>query len=600
MILSMAQDIRVVIIKLADRLHNMRTLEYLHPEKAKSVALETKEVYAPLAHRFGIATLKWELEDLSLKILDPPSYRMLVQKVTDRREEREKYIRKVTIPLKQKLEEVGIKGEVTGRAKSIYSIYRKMKRRNKPFEEIFDLLAVRIVVNKVDECYFALGIIHTLFTPVHDQFTDYIATPKLNMYQSLHTTVVGPEGKMIEIQIRTNYMHRVAEIGIAAHWKYKEGRISENDLDRYSTWLREIVDWQKDTLEPEEYMDILKTNLFISEVFVFTPKGDLLKLPIGSTPVDFAFAVHTDIGMHCIGAKVNGRIVPLNTKLKSGDSIEIITSANQHPHQDWIKFAKTSKAKNKINKWLKETQFQEAMKLGEEILKKGLRQYKIEASKERLKKVAKEIGKPSLQTLYAELGHGDASLQKVIECLDPEKLLYSRKGKKQNIFKRFVSKASGSNKGIRVQGIDNLLIGFAQCCQPIPGDSIVGFITKGRGIVIHRRDCTNALNLMEIQDRNIEVEWDVDESSSFMVQLRILAEDRNDFLKDVAESLSSMDTNITKVNMNTENSVIITYMVVDVKNLSHLSRVIRKIFHLKGIISVERVTEFENVEEKSL
>jgi len=592
MIFSMAQDLRVIMIKFADRLHNMRTIEYLPQKKAERIALETREVYAPLAHRFGIARIKWELEDLSLKVLDPPAYKELETKVADRREEREQVIRRVVAPIKKELLKNGIQAEVEGRAKALYSIYRKMKNRYKSFEEIYDLLAIRVIVKKVDECYFALGVVHTLFTPVHDRFKDFIATPKLNMYQSLHTTVIGPDGKMVEIQVRTETMHRVAEIGIAAHWKYKEGRKSDDELDRYSAWLREMIDWQKETMDPEEYLDILKTDLFISEVFVFTPKGDLFKMPIGSTPVDFAFAIHTDIGLHCIGAKVNGRIVPLNTKLKSGDLVEIITSTKQSPHQDWITFVKTSKAKSKIKKWFKEAQFEEAVRLGEEILAKGLKRYRIRRTKDQLQKIAVKMGKSSLKKLYAALGQGELSLYKVVEGLAPEKAR-SHVKEKGNIFNRLVSQARGSAKGIRVQGMDHLLIRFAQCCHPIPGDSIIGFITKGRGIVVHRRSCMNVLKLMETPERNIEVAWDVDGDKSFVVQLRILATGRKDFLKDVAESVSSMETNILKVDMNTENSLITSHILLEVKDLSHLTRIMRRLYRIKGILSVERGREVE-------
>ncbi len=592
MIFSMAQDLRVIMIKFADRLHNMRTIEYLPQKKAERIALETREVYAPLAHRFGIARIKWELEDLSLKVLDPPAYKELETKVADRREEREQVIRRVVAPIKKELLKNGIQAEVEGRAKALYSIYRKMKNRYKSFEEIYDLLAIRVIVKKVDECYFALGVVHTLFTPVHDRFKDFIATPKLNMYQSLHTTVIGPDGKMVEIQVRTETMHRVAEIGIAAHWKYKEGRKSDDELDRYSAWLREMIDWQKETMDPEEYLDILKTDLFISEVFVFTPKGDLFKMPIGSTPVDFAFAIHTDIGLHCIGAKVNGRIVPLNTKLKSGDLVEIITSTKQSPHQDWITFVKTSKAKSKIKKWFKEAQFEEAVRLGEEILAKGLKRYRIRRTKDQLQKIAVKMGKSSLKKLYAALGQGELSLYKVVEGLAPEKAR-SHVKEKGNIFNRLVSQARGSAKGIRVQGMDHLLIRFAQCCHPVPGDSIIGFVTKGRGIVVHRRSCINALKLMETPERNIEVAWDVDGDKSFVVQLRILATGRKDFLKDVAESVSSMETNILKVDMNTENSLITSHILLEVKDLSHLTRIMRRLYRIKGILSVERGREVE-------
>jgi GTP pyrophosphokinase len=588
MIFSMAQDLRVIMIKFADRLHNMRTIEFLSPKKAKRIALETREVYAPLAHRFGIARIKWELEDLSLKVLDPAAYDELDKKVAERREAREKYIRKITRPIKRELLKNDIEARVTGRAKHLHSIYRKIRQKHKSFEEVYDLLAIRIIVSKVDDCYFVLGLIHTMFTPVHDRFKDFIATPKLNMYQSLHTTVVGPEGRMVEIQVRTEEMHRIAEIGIAAHWKYKEKRRAEDELDRYSSWLREMVDWHKDTLDPEEYLDILKTDLFISEVFIFTPKGDLLKMPIGSTPVDFAFAVHTDIGLHCIGAKVNGRIVPLNSKLKSGDSVEILTSVNQRPHMDWITFVKTSKAKSKIKKWLKEAQLQEAVKLGEELLNKGLTKYKIRHTKKQLQKLALDMGKTSLEQLYTGLGQGKISLKKIVEKLDPEKEWSKAEDRKNNLFERFVSRARGSAKGIRVQGIDHLLIRFAQCCHPVPGDPILGFITKGRGIVIHRRDCINAMKLMEVPDRITDVAWDTEGEGAFMVQLRLLAAGRRDFLKDIGESLSTMDTNILKVDMNTDNSIVTSYIILEVKDLSHLTRIIRRLHRVKGIISVER------------
>ena len=593
MVVSMANDLRVILIKFADRLHNMRTLEYLPGKKVERIAVETREVYAPLAHRFGIAKIKWELEDLSLKVLEPETYDDLAKKVAESREQREKYIRKIATPIKRELAKNNIKAEIRGRAKSLYSIYRKMVGRNVPFEEIFDLLALRIIVDKVDECYFALGAVHTLFTPVHDRFKDYIATPKLNMYQSLHTTVIGPEGKMVEIQVRTQEMHRIAEIGIAAHWKYKEGRSTEDELDQYSAWLREMVDMQKDTLDPEEYLDILKTDLFRAEVFVFSPKGDLFKLPIDATPVDFAFAVHTDVGLHCIGAKVNGRIVALNTKLKNGDSIEIITSSNQRPHQDWITFVKTSKAKSKIKKWIKDARFEEAVKLGEEMLVRGLKQYRIRKTKDQLQKIAKQMEKPNIGQLYAELGQGDLSLHKVLQVIAPEKDVRKDEDDKDGLFQRFVSKARGSVKGVRVQGMDNLLIRFAQCCHPVPGDPIMGFITKGRGIMVHRRDCINALKLMETPERNIDVAWDVEGEEAFMVQLRILASSRKDFLKDVAESLSTMRTNIIKIDMNTENAVITAFLVLEVNDLSHLTKVIRQLYRIKSILSVERSNEFE-------
>jgi GTP pyrophosphokinase len=588
MIFSMSKDLRVILIKFADRLNNMRTLEYLPAKKAERIALETREIYAPLAHRFGMARIKWELEDLALKTLEREAYDDLNRKILDRSQESDRYIRKTSEPILLELRHEKIQAEITGRCKSLYSIYRKMKERQKPFEEIYDILAIRIIVDDIDQCYFALGVVHKLYTPVHDRFKDYIATPKLNMYQSLHTTVIGPEGRMMEIQIRTREMHRIAEIGIAAHWRYKEGKRSEDELDRYSAWLREMIDWQKDTLDPQEYLDILKTDLFRSEIFVFTPKGDLLKLPQGSTPVDFAFAVHTDIGFHCIGAKVNNRIVSLNTTLANGDSVEIITSTHQRPHQDWLTFAKTSKAKSRIKQWLKEAQYQEAIRLGEEILASGLKRYKIHASSKDLRQVAQKMGKPSLDTLYADLGQGDIALQKLLESLVPDRDFNAIETKSASLFEKFVSRARGSARGIRVQGMDHFLIRFAKCCHPVPGDPIVGFITRGRGIVVHRRDCTNGVRIVESPERIIEVSWDVDHQDAFLVQLRLLATGRKDFLKDVAEALVSMNTNIVKMDMRTENALIDSYLILEVKDLSQLTKVIRRLNGLKGVLSVNR------------
>ncbi len=588
MIFSMSKDLRVILIKFADRLNNMRTLEFLPAKKAERIALETREIYAPLAHRFGMAKIKWELEDLSLKTLDRQAYEDLSRKISDRSEESDRYIRKTLLPIRRELLHEGIHAEINGRCKSLYSIYRKMKERVKPFEEIYDLLAIRILVDDIDQCYFALGVVHKLYTPVHDRFKDYIATPKLNMYQSLHTTVIGPQGKMVEIQIRTREMHKVAEIGIAAHWKYKEGKKSEDELDRYSAWLREMIDWQKDTLDPREYLDILKTDLFRTEIFVFTPKGDLQKLPQGSTPVDFAFAVHTDIGVHCIGAKVNNRIVSLNTQLKSGDSVEIITSAHQRPHQDWLTFVKTSKAKSRIKQWLKEAQFEEAVKLGEEILSNGLKRYKIKASLKELRLTAQKMGMPSLESLYADLGQGEVSMQKILEVIAPERNLDVLEPQSKTIFEKFLSRARGSARGVRVQGMDHLLIRFAKCCHPVPGDPIIGFITKGRGIVVHRRDCLNGIRLIEAPERVIEVSWDVDSEGAFLVQLRLLATGRKDFLKDVAESLVSMNTNIVKMDMRNENALIDSFLILEVTDLTHLTRIIRKLHAIKGVISVNR------------
>ncbi len=588
MIFSMAKDLRVIIIKLSDRLHNMRTLEHLPKKKAYRIALETKEVYAPLAHRFGIARIKWELDDLAFKALEPAEYTSIARQINERREAREAYIRRVVEPIQNALDKHGVEAKVMGRAKTLSSIHKKMVNRDKPIEEIYDILAIRVIVSKVDDCYYALGILHTLFTPVQERFKDYIATPKSNMYQSLHTTVIGPEGRMVEIQVRTEEMHRIAEIGIAAHWKYKEQKIKEDELDRYSAWVREMIDWHQEQLNPEEYLDFLKTDLFTNEVFVFTPRGDLLKLPAGSTPVDFAFAVHTDIGMQCIGAKINGRIVGLNYKLHNGDSVEIITSQSQRPSRDWLTFVRTSKAKSKIKHWIKETLSQEAEKLGEEILSRELKKYHVRLNKTKLEEIAKEWKGLSLERLYVALGHGEISFQRLLEKIDPDKFSVEKTGKQKSLIDRFVTRARSSARGVRVQGEDNLVIGFANCCHPVPGDPIIGYISKGRGIVVHRRDCRNALALLSNQERMIDVSWDLAGNHHYLVQLKILSDIRKDFLMNVGEIISSLDANIIKAEMNTENGIITSFLIIEVKDLTHLTRIIRRLLNNKGVLSVER------------
>jgi GTP pyrophosphokinase len=585
MIISMVRDIRVILIKFADRLHNMRTIEFLPKKKQERIAIETRDVYAPLAHRLGIAKIKWELEDLTLKTLEPDVYWELVRNIANKREERERYIRKVANPIRRELREAKIKARIYGRPKHFFSIYGKMKTRQLPFEQIYDLLAIRIIVQKVEECYFVLGIVHNLYTPVHERFKDYIATPKLNFYQSLHTTIVGPEGKKIEIQIRTEDMHRTAEEGIAAHWLYKEGKTKEDELDKHLSWLKQVLESQQET-EPSEFMENLRIELFQDEVFVFTPKGDLFKLPLGSTCVDFAFAVHTDIGYHCIGAKVNGKIVPLNYKLKSGDSVEIITSPNQKPNPDWIKSVKTSKARSKIKRWLKESFFEESLKLGEEIVSKQFKRYSIKRDKVDLDEIAQALNFQSAQQLLVSIGRGDTSIQTVINRIAPEKHPEVRDG---SLIKKFISIARSKANGVRVQGINNLMIGFGGCCQPVPGDNIMGFITKGRGIVVHRTDCKNILNLLENPERTIEVEWDVDKDKHFMVRLQMLGEDRKHFLRDISESISQTETNIVSIEMKAEDAIVQSNIILEVRNLQHLTRVMKKISQVKGVLSVERL-----------
>ncbi len=586
MLLSMVKDIRVILIKFADRLHNMRTLEFLPEKKRQRIAVETREIYAPLAHRLGVAKMKWELEDLAFKTLSANDYWELVQKITEKRTEREAYIRRITAPIRRELKAAGVIAKITGRPKHFYSIHQKMNGRDKPFEEVFDLLAIRIIVRRMEECYFTLGIVHSLFTPVQERFKDYIATPKTNMYQSLHTTVISEGGKMIEIQIRTEEMHHMAEVGVAAHWRYKEGKAKDDELDKQLVWLRQMLEWQHDIKDPQEFMENLRIDLFQDEVFVFTPKGDLIKLPVGSTPVDFAFAVHTDIGYHCIGAKINGRIVPLNHKLKSGDAVEIITSGNQKPNPDWMRSVRTSKARSKIKRWVKESMVEQSQKLGEEILQRSFKRMRLNKSPHELAEIARTFGLSDELHLYSAVGRGDISAQSVLRKLVPE---HQAQPENESILKKFLSKARGASKGVRVQGLDNLLITFGKCCQPVPGDRIMGFLTHGRGVVVHRTDCKNTLQLMQNAERVIEVNWDVEPDKHFMVCLHLMGEDRKNFLRDVSEAIAHSDTNIVRIEMRAENSLVHSNIIVEVKNLHHLTQVISKIGKVSGVFSIERM-----------
>lgn len=587
MLLSMVNDIRVIMIKFGDRLHNMRTIKFLPPKKQEIIARETLEVYAPLAHRLGIAKVRWELEDLSFKVLDSEAYRDIVEKVQEKKSERDAYVERIKQPLIKELEKAGINAQIQGRAKSFYSIYNKIRKRGVPFEEMYDLFAIRILVERVEDCYHTLGIVHTLFHPVPERFKDYIANPKLNGYQSIHTTVVGPGGRALEIQIRTHQMHRTSEIGIASHWRYKEGKTKEEKIDRELDWLRTILEFQEDSEDPRELLESLKIDLFQDEVFVFTPKGDLLKLPLNATPIDFAFAVHTSIGMRCLGAKINGKIVPLNTSLKSGDSIEIITSSSQHPHPDWIKYVKTAKARGHIKRWSKILLTEQSKKLGEELLTKELKSLKYKETDGALTRVAQELGFHELNSLYSSIGHGDTPVKTVIKKLIPEvpeeKFEVTAQGK---IYK----KLGGSPHGVRVQGMDNLLINFGKCCRPVPGDEIVGFLTRGKGVTIHRANCNNLLHLMEEPERSIDVEWDVPQGKFFLVGIRVLGEDRRNFLRDLADAISSNDVNILNGTLSVEGSIVCNNFLLEIKSTDHLTEIMRNIIKIKGVISVDRLS----------
>lgn len=579
MLLSMVEDIRVILVKFADRLHNMRTLDALGPDQQQRISHETIEVYAPLAHRLGVARIRWELEDRSLKFLEPDSYAEIRDKVAMRREEREALIDEFKQPLLVELGRNDITAEITGRAKNFFSIFNKMRSRKKPFEEIYDLTAVRIMVDNVRECYHTLGLVHTLYRPHPDRFKDYIATPKTNMYQSLHTTVVGPRGMPVEVQIRTWEMHHTAEIGIAAHWRYKGGAGEHGELDQQMAWLRRVLDWQRDSTDPVEFMEDLKIELFQDEIFVFTPKGDLHQLPKAASPIDFAFAIHTDIGLHCLTAKVNGQIVPLSAALDSGDSVNIITSPHQRPSQSWLELVKTAKARLAIRRWLKEEHFSQSVRLGQEILERELKRYRHRLGPEALTELATELELADSEHLYAGIGTGDLSVSRIVNRLMPDQP------------KRRVRPLFRDRRGIRIQGMHDMMIQFGKCCTPIPGDSIIGLITRGRGLSVHRTDCPNIADLAEDPARMTPVTWDLEEEQAFTVQLRVHGNDRKFFLSDITRIISETGANIVGCTTRTLAHLAEDTFWVDVNNTRQLHGLVKKLRSVKGVTEVQRVDE---------
>jgi len=589
LLLSMADDARVILIKLADRLHNMRTLEHLPREKQRRVALETREIYAPLAHRLGMAQVKWELEDLAFKFLEPEEYEELRTLVQARRKERERQILEMQRPIKELLDKSGIPAEVTGRPKHLWSIHRKIQKRGKPYEEIYDLMAMRVVTDSVQNCYAALGLIHSNWTPIQERFHDYIATPKSNMYRSIHTTVFGPGGRRYEIQIRSEEMHRTAEDGIAAHWRYKEGEERKSDeVDEALSWFRQVLEWQQEASEPEEFMEFLRMDLFLGEIFVFTPKGEVKQLPVGASPIDFAFAVHTEVGLRCAGAKVNGRIAPLSRELKNGDTIEILTSPRQSPSRDWLAFAKTPRARGRIRHWIRQEEHEQSVRLGREFLEREMRKRRISLPAEaELARAADALDLTDWEHVLAGLGRGDLGPSAVL------RVLFEEPGQEVRVptpspLRKLADRLRRAQPGVRIHGLDNLMVRYSQCCQPVPGDDVTGYITVGRGVSIHRTDCPNVLGLSQDPDRRVEIEWTAEEGERFMVKLYTRGTDRRGLLSDIARAISDTGTNIQHADIRAAHDGMLGEFVVEVRDLDHLRKVMKGVGQVKGILSVER------------
>ena len=597
MVLSMADDIRVVLIKLADRLHNMRTLEHLGKAKREEIAQETLEIYAPLANRLGIGWIKNELEDLCLKHLKPDVYETLQVRVAKRDEDRHQYIEEVIQLVDKAMRENGLPGEVYGRPKHLYGIYQKMNKQSITFEEVYDLTALRIVTDTKMNCYALVGVIHSLWRPVPGRFKDYIAIPKSNLYQSLHTTVVGPKGEHVEFQIRTEDMHRVAEYGIAAHWKYKEqGRVGERDSKAFG-WLHQFVEWHQDLPDNRQFMDSVKLDLFHDVVYVFTPKGIVKELPKGSTPVDFAYAIHTEVGDHCVGAKVDGKIVPLKHQLTSGDTVEILTSATQTPHKDWLKFVRTSRAKTKIKHWIKIEEQKRSIEIGRRLLESEFRRHGMAPAKmlksDELLDSARESGFETIDELTAAVGFGRVATAQVIEKLKgPDSNADRAVQERPAVSKRITGKHD--EKGVKVKGARDLLMQLSRCCNPVPGDRILGYITRGRGLTIHTVDCPNLEALDYDRDRLVEVEWDASTPSTHAVKVSVMAVDKTGVLANVSSAIAECRANISRAEITTrEDRKAVLDFIVEVSDTNHLEQVLKAVERVDGVITARRVRAWQ-------
>ncbi len=589
LLLSIAKDARVIIIKLADRLHNMRTLDHLPEEKRRRIAQETRDLYAPLSHRFGMARVRWELEDLAFKHIESKEYKTLAKTVAQRRAARETLISDLAEPLSVQLKDAGINNvDVTGRPKHLWSIYKKMKKWDKPYEEIYDLLAIRVLVDSVPDCYHALGVIHDRSTPLQERIKDYIAQPKSNGYQSLHTTVFGPGKQLFEIQIRTREMHRTAEYGIAAHWRFKEEAKSADELDRALSWFRQVLELQMDAKTPDEFLEFLKLDLYQDEIFVFTPTGDVIQLPKGATPIDFAFAVHTEVGLHCAGARINSRMATLAKELKNSDTVEIITSPNAKPSRDWLAHVRTGRARHKIRQSLRIEEHTSSSKLGREILDREIKKRRLPKPEEgQLAQVARDLGLTDTNHLIASLGQGDVNVTQVLKRLYEDEDITGPPAKPGPL-DWIVDRVRGAPKGVRIQGVDGLLVRYAQCCQPVPGDAVVGYVTRGRGVSIHRGDCPNLLMLVHEPERRLEIDWTELAGQRFMVRLAIEGHDRRGLYADVATAVSATGTDIRSFELNTTDGHVSGAVAVEVENLAHLQKILKSVRRVKGISEVAR------------
>lgn len=592
MFIAMAEDIRVVLIKLADRTHNLRTLRFLNTHKQQEIARETMEIYAPLAHRLGIYKIKWELEDNAFRYLKPEAYYRLADKLAKKRREREQFINRLMGILHEKLDAVGLNAEIRGRPKHLYSIYHKMKEQDKDFNEIYDLTAIRVIVDSVKDCYGALGTVHALWKPIPGRFKDYIAMPKPNMYQSLHTTVVVAENELVEVQIRTWEMHRTAEYGIAAHWRYKEKITDEGEFDKKLAWLRQLLEWQKDYRDAREFIENLKMDLFADEVFVFTPRGDVIDLPAGSIPIDFAYKIHTDIGNRCTGSRVNGRLVPLDYVLKTGDMVEIITAKHGTPSRDWLNMVKSAQAKNKIRSWFKRERRDENIEKGRELLEREDRRLNHGPGllkSELLDEVAKKFNMVSADDLFAAVGYGGITPQQVIGKLREE---YRRRcGLKEEPLPeiRPERRPSGAHPGVIIEGVDNLLVRIARCCNPVPGDAITGLVTRGRGVSVHRRNCPNLAQFRSCSGRLLQAAWEEQVDRSYQVAIEVQAHDRTNLLADVMAAVTESRIQITAVNSRTDpDQTAIIHLTINVKDRLQLEKIMNRIKKVKDIFSVRR------------